>query len=32
MFHVNAEAKTEAKARELAQLYIDQIRSWMEQE
>ena len=32
MFHVNAEAKTEQKAHELAQHYIDQIRSWMDQE
>jgi len=31
-FHVNAEAPTERQARELAQNYIDQIRSWQEQE
>jgi hypothetical protein len=29
---VNAESSTEQKARDLAQRYIDKIRSWQEQE
>jgi len=32
LFHVNAEAPTEAVARKLAQTYIEMIRSWQEQE
>ena len=31
LFHVNAEAPTEEQAHELAQRYIDMIRSWQEQ-
>jgi phosphomannomutase len=32
LFHVTAEAPTEAAARKLAQTYIEMIRSWQEQE